>query len=450
MADSNKIFAINKGDVISFVGAGGKTSLITALALSLRKEFSVAITTTTHMCPADDKRFLNHLFNNDKFIATLNNLKEGNRIPVFFSSIDSEGKGLPPTSKDIQTIASLFDVVLIEADGARGKSIKFPRVHEPVVPDLSRKVVLVAGLDILGKKISDDLVFHPELFKDKGWDSETVITWQVLRNILYSSNSYLDKLQGKDVFLVLNKSDLIDESITQSAQLIYHENIKSIILSSVTADGLKLEQIDNSGMSVIGILLAAGRSLRYGSPKLTDTFHSRPLFLHSFKSANESNLDKLIVVTGETGNELIKMAHNIPNNRAEFIRNPQSAKGISSSIKIALGKIMKSNPNAAIMIMLADMPYVTSELINNVLGEFRNSSASISAPFIEGRNAHPVIFHHLLFPELLKLEGDHGGKEIIMEHIDWVKKIPLASVSSQIDIDTVSDLKGAIYHDTIL
>jgi len=450
MINTDKIFKIIKGDVISFVGAGGKTSLITALALSLRKRFSIAITTTTHMYPVNDEQFQNHMFNNDNSSAALNNLIKNNRIPVFFSSIDSEGKGLPPTIKDIQTISSLFDIVLIEADGARGKSLKIPRAHEPVVPDFSKKVFLVIGLDILEKKISDNLVFHPELFNDKGLNSKIIITWQALRNILYSPDSYLDKLKGKDIFLVLNKSDLVDESVKQSARMMYHESIKSIILSSTITSELKLEEVTNSNTPVTGILLAAGRSIRYGSPKLLDTFNSQPLFLHSFKAANESKLDKLLVVVGETGNELIQTAQKIPNNRAHFIRNHQSADGISSSIKAALKETIKNDPNSAVMIMLADMPYINAGLINDVLNEFRNSVAPISAPFTHGRNAHPVIFHPLMFPELLKLRGDHGGKEIIISHLDMVKKITLASPSSQLDIDTVLDSKGAIYHDKIL
>lgn len=462
MSNANKIFAISKGDVISFVGAGGKTSLINSLAVSIRRHFSIAITTTTHMYPVSDKRFQNHLFNNDNSLTTLNNLKDGNRIPVFFSSLDSESKGLPPASKDFQNITALFDVVLIEADGARGKLLKFPRPHEPVVPDFSKKVVLVVGLDILGKKISDNLVFHPELFKDKGWNPETIVTWQILRDVLYSPDSYLDKLQGKDIFLALNKSDSIDELTKQYARLMYHENIKSIILSSTKSDKLKLEQVDNSEIPLVGILLAAGQSVRYGSPKLTDTFQSKPLFLHSLKSSNESNLDKLIVVTGEMNNELMKLSHKIPNSRAEFVRNPTPSKGISSSIKIALNKIIQKYPGSAVMIMLADMPCITSDLINKVLEAFRNSATPITAPFIDGpperpdlpgragRNAHPVIFHPLMFPELLKLEGDHGGKEIIMSHLDMVKKIKLTSPSSQLDIDTVLDSKGVNYHDKIL
>ncbi|MBI4835591.1 MAG: putative selenium-dependent hydroxylase accessory protein YqeC [Planctomycetes bacterium] len=450
MTNIDKIFSITKGDVVSFVGAGGKTSLITAFAQSLRERFSVAITTTTHMHPVNNSRFQNHLLDNNNSFNTLENLKNKSQIPVFFSSLDSDGKGLPPVAKDIKAIASLFDIVLVEADGARGKSLKIPRAHEPAVPDCSKKVILVVGMDILGKKISDDLVFHPELFKDKGMDSETLITWQVLRDILYASDSYLAKLQGKDIFLALNKSDLVDESATQSAQLMYHENIKSIILSSVTTDGLKSEEVNNSKTPVIGILLAAGQSVRYGSPKLIDTFRSQPLFWHSFKAANGSKLDKLIVVVGEIGDELIKMASNIPDNRAEFIRNPQPSKGMLSSIKIALEKVMRAYPGSAVMIMLADMPYVTSDLINTVLRAFHDSAAPVSSPFIDGRNAHPVIFHPVMFPELLNLKSERGGKEIIMSHPDMINKIMLSSPDSQYDIDTKSDSKGANYHAEIL
>ena len=149
MVEPINVFTAHKGDVISFVGAGGKTSLIKALASALKPHFSVAITTTTHMYPIENLLFENHLLNNKR--TNLNNISNNSRIPVFFSTLNAEGKGLPPCLEDFETITMTFDIVLIEADGARGKSLKLPRAHEPVVPENSNKVVLVIGLDIFGK-----------------------------------------------------------------------------------------------------------------------------------------------------------------------------------------------------------------------------------------------------------------------------------------------------------
>ena len=126
--------------VISVVGAGGKTSLIFAWARELASEGkSVCITTTTHMA-ANQCDFL-----------------ESDISVIVRPDPDNPDKVIGPAIEEIVNLKTQYDVVLIEADGARRQALKWPKEHEPVVPEITDISICVAGLSSLGRPLQDAL-----------------------------------------------------------------------------------------------------------------------------------------------------------------------------------------------------------------------------------------------------------------------------------------------------
>ena len=117
--------------VISFVGAGGKTSLIQRISeeYSARK-IRHGIFTTTHMWPIDGGDF---------------------RRPL--GILTSSGKIGPPEEADVQTLMMEKNPVLLEADGSRGLPCKAPEVWEPVLRPETTHVVGVLGASCLGRRV---------------------------------------------------------------------------------------------------------------------------------------------------------------------------------------------------------------------------------------------------------------------------------------------------------
>lgn len=142
----------------AFVGAGGKTSLIYALGSQLADQGQrVVITTTTRMlAPARDLLLL----------------RPGVVIPPYRlitvgSAVETDkGKLVGFAPWDIGELLARLepDVILVEADGAAGRSVKAPAGHEPVIPELADLVVGVMGLDALGRAVDGDTVFRLERF----------------------------------------------------------------------------------------------------------------------------------------------------------------------------------------------------------------------------------------------------------------------------------------------
>jgi molybdenum cofactor cytidylyltransferase len=195
--------------------------------------------------------------------------------------------------------------------------------------------------------------------------------------------------------------------------------------------------IDNSDIDVQGIILCAGGSRRFGSSKMLADFRGRPLFAHALDAAIESNLSKLQVIINDKTPLLREAIEFVQNSRIELLVNRDFEKGMSTSIITGINNMDKSS---AAMILLGDMPFVDAGLINTVIASFKSSSATVCAPFIGNRHGHPVVFHPRLFGDILKITGDQGCREIVLNNMQYVKKVVLDSDESQMDIDNNNGL----------
>lgn len=200
----NPLESIKGIKYISFVGAGGKTSFAEYLGeeFSLRGE-KVAVTTTTKIYAKEPYLLVDNL-------KSLIN-KTGQFVRI--GKAVENGKLTSLSSSEIEYIGGMYDRVLIEADGAKGKPIKWHASHEPVIPDISDMVFVVAGLDAFGCRIRD-IVFRWELFCNASGtrDNEIIDNEAFLR--FFSEDALLKGLEGKDFKIVLNKYDLLTDRKT--------------------------------------------------------------------------------------------------------------------------------------------------------------------------------------------------------------------------------------------
>ncbi len=172
MGEGLKLYAalgIRSGDVVAFAGAGGKSTAIRNLAAELSAEgLKVIVAPTTKMGLAEVDGLGPLIVSEDD--ATL---AAGARKALSSSGVVLLGReriskerlgGLAPES--FAGLAGLADVVLVEADGARHRSIKGTADHEPLLPEAVTLVVAVADIDALGKPVSEKYVHRPEVFAD--------------------------------------------------------------------------------------------------------------------------------------------------------------------------------------------------------------------------------------------------------------------------------------------
>jgi probable selenium-dependent hydroxylase accessory protein YqeC len=202
---------LEKKEMICLVGAGGKTSSMFRLAQELSDEGKkvLATTTTAIRCPSRDQHDRIVIADSvlpDFFKDTING-----SITVLGKSISNEGKlmGVNPELLDTLFLVGIFDYILVEGDGSKGRPIKAPAGHEPVIPSLTSKVLGLIGLDCIGKRVCPEYVHRPELFcRITGCsEGDTIDTGMVSSLIAHEEGLFKAVPEQAERYVVLNKAD---------------------------------------------------------------------------------------------------------------------------------------------------------------------------------------------------------------------------------------------------
>ncbi len=179
------------------------------------------------------------------------------------------------------------------------------------------------------------------------------------------------------------------------------------------------------------IMLAAGNSRRFGSNKLLYEIEGKPMYLRMLeqliKVKNHFISCNLTVITqyGEIGTKAEELG-------AQVLYNPHPERGISSSLKIGLA----ANQNAdACLFTVTDQPWLTAETIIALLEHYRACDCQIACVSHNGKLGNPCVFSKKYYPELLNLEGDTGGKRVILSHRKEAVTLEIGDAKQLLDMD---------------
>ncbi|WP_268033935.1 nucleotidyltransferase family protein [Algoriphagus sp. PAP.12] len=182
------------------------------------------------------------------------------------------------------------------------------------------------------------------------------------------------------------------------------------------------------------LILAAGSSSRLGKPKQLLKFQDETLLEKTIKSAQEAILGPVIVVLG-CQSDLIKDSLKIDG--IKWIVNQKWESGMASSLQVGLNFLIENESPDQVILLLSDQPYVSPELIHQLITEKENSVKGIAASSYADTIGVPAIIEKKYFSELLNLKGDQGAKKVIKHHLDDLIQIPFEK--GKIDIDTQAD-----------
>ncbi|MCD4742873.1 MAG: putative selenium-dependent hydroxylase accessory protein YqeC [Desulfobacteraceae bacterium] len=171
-----KILKLNGQGIISIIGAGGKTSLMFRLAKELAESGKKVLTTTTTkiFLPRPDQSpdiiitdFVDELIEKSKScLDRFNHFSAGREQIQTPGTVNRKLKGFDPATIDQLWEAACFDWIIVEADGAKRKSLKSTDTHEPLLPGMTTHLIHVTGLDVVGKTLDDNHVHRAELFSN--------------------------------------------------------------------------------------------------------------------------------------------------------------------------------------------------------------------------------------------------------------------------------------------
>lgn len=187
-----------------------------------------------------------------------------------------------------------------------------------------------------------------------------------------------------------------------------------------------------TGMKVGALLMAAGRSSRMGRQnKLLLDDGRGPIVVQAAQNLLAANIARLIVVTGRDADTITESLKNIAHT---FIYNSNFNDGLSTSLKSGLTLVPADWD--AVLIALGDMPAIKTETINQIITAATDDAYDAVVPTYDGRAGHPVLWKRTVFPHLMLVQGDMGGKAQLAEIGTRVLRLPVSDDGILLDIDT--------------
>ncbi|MCJ7748915.1 MAG: selenium cofactor biosynthesis protein YqeC [Desulfobacterales bacterium] len=158
---------IKAREVISLVGAGGKTTLMFRLAKELFLSGRKVVTTTTTKILEPKPEETNSLYidlDEEKIRDFVwRHIDQYRHITVAQERLGSgKLKGISPNLVKGLWSSHGIDTIIIEADGAAGRPVKAPRENEPVIPTNTTLVVAILGVDGMEMELNEQNVFQQE------------------------------------------------------------------------------------------------------------------------------------------------------------------------------------------------------------------------------------------------------------------------------------------------
>jgi molybdenum cofactor cytidylyltransferase len=173
-----------------------------------------------------------------------------------------------------------------------------------------------------------------------------------------------------------------------------------------------------------------------GENKLLVRVGGIPVIRRTVRAYVEAGVTPVLIVVGHDTERVVQALADLD---VQIVHNPAYRQGQSRALVYGLHALP---PTAgAAVIGVGDQPLLRPEIIRGLVARFVQDRVPIVAPRYAGSRGNPVLFERSLFPELLAIEGDQGGRPVIQQHADRVLWLDVDDPHSGLDLDTVQDLE---------
>lgn len=202
----------------------------------------------------------------------------------------------------------------------------------------------------------------------------------------------------------------------------------------------KKDVVFMSERTTAAIILAAGTSSRIGEDrhKLLLPLGDRPVIAHVLDVVLASQARPVLLVLGHRSSQLrAVLAPYLAHPEVHPIDNSHYQQGMSTSIHTGLTELTRLMPDCdSTLIILGDQPLLSASILDTLMEARHTTHSRIIAPLYQGQRGNPVLFERSLFPELLEVQGDEGGRAVLMRHRIEVSTIEVGSPHASYDVDT--------------
>jgi molybdenum cofactor cytidylyltransferase len=195
-----------------------------------------------------------------------------------------------------------------------------------------------------------------------------------------------------------------------------------------------------NGCRVAGVVLAAGSSSRFGRNKLLVEIDGEVVVRRAARRALEAGLLPVVVVLGFEGDLVARALDGLS---LVLTVNQNHTEGMHTSLRAGIARV--PDDCEAVVVILADMPLVTSAMSAALVTRFQEQSAPLVVSHYGGVQAPPTLYARALFPALA-VAGEGGGQQIVRDHRDQATVIewPLPLLADLDRLEDVERLRSAV------
>ena len=185
------------------------------------------------------------------------------------------------------------------------------------------------------------------------------------------------------------------------------------------------------------LILAAGSSKRLGKPKQLVKFKNKTLLQHSIDVSEALDLSEKIIVLGANEDKILNEV-DLKNHKLLINKNWQE--GMSTSLKKGLEEIRNWHPTIKhVLVLLSDQPFISELVLQDLIDKHLTANCLATFSQYQEIPGVPAIFSSEIFPDLMRIEGDRGARDLIKNGLTNYQLLPFEK--GIVDIDTEKDLQ---------
>jgi molybdenum cofactor cytidylyltransferase len=450
-----------KLELVAFVGGGGKTGLMFALANAWPGH--VVTTTTTRIFAAQMKLSPAVLEIGDWQLTSSDSAPQRQSLLATLQShlaafgqclvVGGVGEGtnvdkalgVPVEAPGWLLAQPGVTAVLVEADGSRMKPIKAPAAHEPVIPPETTLLVAVVGIDALAGPL-EEVAHRPERVRALLGSQSSIANRQspivnhhltaagVARLLNHPQGGLKDTPTGARATAFINKVETADQltAAREIARLALTEpGLERVVIGSLRAAEVVLEVWPR----VTAVILAAGSGQRMGQTKQLLPWGDTTILGQVIRHAQAATVQDVWVVAGHEAAAVSEVAAAAG---VTVVHNPAYETGeMVSSLQTAVRHL--PDDVGAVLVMLADQPLVTPDSLDSLLNAYRQSQRGLIAPTYKGQRGNPVLIDRRYFAELLALPAGSAPRVLLQRHPADLLLVEVGETAVLQDLDHPED-----------
>ncbi len=432
-------FGIEKGAVVSLIGAGGKTSLLVGIGYELAETGWRVLAAATVPVPEEQlSLFPAALHANTEPAVISQTLSEARFVVLHGDIVRGRAMAVAPSLIDALLDRIDSDVMLVEADYAAGKPLKAPSRGEPQIPKATTLAIPVASFAAVGQALNDENVYNAQAMIDRcGFPLNGAIrpSWiaQVIRDDQLGMAGVPRDVRTVAFFnqTPMTPYNRVRARIAAKIAL-RHSTLHAVALGEVRGH----EPVREVQRPVGAVVLAAGMSTRMGEQKLLKLWReNRTIIEYVIEQLIKARVDPIVVVTGHDAKEIKAVLApwdvTVVNNRA------YKTGEMLSSLKAGLSAMPAHT--AATLMVLGDQPALQTRVVNRIVLAHAEAQHELIVPSHTMRRGHPVLIGRRYWNEILRLEPGLTPRVFFDRFSDHIHYVEIDNDSILRDIDTPQD-----------